>query len=333
MAGDFEVLDKLDETIASAMDGADEREAAKQSPLDASIESAIDSAESRRPDSDADLIHDWDRKVRERYGRDAVRIVDEAHTWASRFRADPMTARQEFVSERMRDGFNGFTKFSDDKPASTPAKDDNVHSWVKLDRLLEQNIDRAEAAPMVAETYATFEQSAAAKLDELFGKDTPREVQLAALDKYLEAQHADPVAAADKLAAISGAPVTPLDAERLQHVARTEHEVDTLTGHLDALAAQGQLVGLNDPQVIQDMLTALQHPQFPRSGDQFQDVVNANRAALQVAATRRAEANRQAVEKAQRAAPIAASGGVNVSRPKPESGVDAAISNALGDWD
>jgi hypothetical protein len=295
--------------------------------LDDLISGSFDKGEASDRSRDFEAVNAFDKMARERYGRSAVDVVEESHHWAGRFRADPVNAQSEFVSHRMRDGVNAFHEFDDQKPAPASKSDEPEHSYVKLNRILENAIDEAEAMPQREAVYREFVEKAGGKLHDIFGAPGVSQAdQLASLRDFVEASHRDPYVVGHKLASMNGAPVTQQDWQQVNAEVQRIQQENNLATDIQAMQDRGDLQHMDNAQVQEDMATLLQHPEFPRSGNAYQDVVLANQAAVYAAVERQTQA---AVQKAQRAAPIATSGGHAVAPSRPEGGMDAAINAAL----
>jgi hypothetical protein len=305
----------------------------REKALDDRLSAAFDQAETaERGAGDLDAVVSFDKLTRERYGRSAVEVVDESHHWADRFRSDPVNAQSEFVSSRMRDGVNAFRKFDDQKlPAPAGKSDEPEHPFVKLDRILEGAIDDAEAKPHREAVYREFVERAGDKLYDIMGAPgLSRADQLSTLRDFVEASHRDPYVVGHKLASMNGAPVTQQDWQQVQAEAQHIQQTNGLALDLQAMQDRGDLQHLDDPNIQTDMATLLEHPEFPRSGNPYQDAILANQAAIYAAVERRTQAEQQvATAKAQRASPIASSGGMSVRSSKDEGGMDDHISAAL----
>jgi hypothetical protein len=307
-----------------------ERKLSSEAKLDALIGGALDEAEKPSEFEDFVASRPYRKELSERHGADAASVVDRFKTYSDDLRINGALAGEKIAGDyyagtNMAKLLHVAEKESAASAAPSVDKDESEHHWKKLDRILEKNIDEVDArASDMAEFEAAKEKFAALKAEnpsltwQEFFKTTTNTDRALFRDPNF----------AYRLVAASGVAVTELQGEMAKVQAQQSQELGAINGLLSDMANRGELVQLDRHATA--MAQIWQDPNFRKSGDLRTDVRTANQIAERYELYRLQEIERQsAVEKARRASPVRAVGGMSVAAAKRGGGLDASLSAAL----
>lgn len=273
----------MERTFGQEMDSAfseAERElgwSAESSDRDSIRDTVASAFESTKAESavreDFDGASDTRRDVEVRVGNKAHAAVQDFLHFDDVAQRDPAGAAQRLAENYMR-----LAPHADLKPrprdyGSNALNDLTMYPEGSTHRRVQEGF---RAAKDKAADDGEFTESAETRA--AFAKRFPDLTYGQALQRlkdHDEALRQNPLAAAAKIAAVYGMPVTPHQHGMAAVAATRSQHVDQAQGMIDQVISSGVLPGLEHPEVQRAVGKVLDDPRFQRTGDAFTDLVAA----------------------------------------------------------